>query len=273
MAAQGDANGVRARFWRGVNHLIISVFHGALVLTARRKYRHLERIPSTGGAIIVSNHISLLDAFVLPHAVRKAGRNPLGMGKVELFHIPVVGKWFTKIGHVAVDRKAASPSVALEPAAEALRSGQVLCMYPEGTINHTPERGLLEGRTGVARLALASGVPVVPIGQWGPQEALSSKGKLALLRKPKMLGWLHADRKARRPVCQLLVGEPISPDEIAAAAKSTSGEEDLRAATDLVMTRLGALVAEISGVPESARLAGGTPARKFTRATKPSHAK
>ncbi|MEO6886586.1 MAG: lysophospholipid acyltransferase family protein [Jatrophihabitantaceae bacterium] len=248
------------RFWRGVNHAIISVMHFALLLTARRRYRNLELIPRTGGAVVASNHLSLLDAFVLPHAVRSAGRNPLGMGKIELFRIPVLGAWFTKIGHVSVDRAAPSPSAALAPAADALRSGKVLCMYPEGTINTTPERGLLDGRTGVVRLAMAAGVPIVPIGQWGPQHALSARGRLAMLRTPRLFGWLRAGRLPRRPVCKLLVGQPISPAELAAAAGPASGEPDYRAATDYLMTRLGALVAEVSGLPAAATLGAGTPA-------------
>lgn len=256
-----------SRFWRGVNHLIISVFHGVLMLTSRRRYRHLDRIPATGGVIVVSNHISYLDAFMLPVGVRRAGRNPLGMGKVELFRLPVVGAWFSRIGHVSVDRDAPTPAKALEPAAEALRAGKVLCVYPEGTINATPESGLLEGRTGVARLALASGVPVVPIGQWGPQLAFSASGKLALIRPVTLFGWFRKGRRPRRPVCELVVGQPITPDEISAAAATgtaTAGadEPNLRAVTDLVMSRIGELVAEASGLPQSGTLNGGTPVRR-----------
>ena len=245
------------RFWRGVNHAIISAMHLTLLLTARRSYRGIERIPSEGGVLVVSNHLSFLDAFVLPHAVRSAGRNPLGMGKIELFRIPVLGGWFAKIGHVSVDR-AASPAEALEPAAEALRQGKVLCMYPEGTYNTTPELGLVSGRTGVARLALAAGVVVVPIGQWGPQVALTPQGKIAALRPPRLFGWFRANRRPRRPVCRLLVGEPITAEELRAVAGVD--EPDLRAVTDYVMSRIGALVAEVSGLPETATLDAGTPA-------------
>ncbi|MCW2495698.1 lysophospholipid acyltransferase family protein [Jatrophihabitans sp.] len=247
------------RFWRGVNHAIISVMHLTLLLTARRRYRNVERIPAEGGVLVVSNHVSLFDAFALPHAVRSAGRNPLGMGKVELFRIPVLGGWFAKIGHVSVDRAAPSPSAALAPAAEALRQGKVLCMYPEGTINTTPELGLVPGRTGVARLALASGVPVVPIGQWGPQLALTPKGRVALLRVPRLFGWFRSPRRPRRPLCLLTVGEPISPAELLAVA-GPGPEPDLRAVTDFLMARIGALVAELSGLPASATLDAGTPA-------------
>jgi len=251
-----------SRYWRGVNHVIISVFHGLLLLVARRRYLHLERIPSTGGVIVASNHISHLDAFSLSTAVRSAGRNPLGMGKVELFRIPVVGDWFARIGHVPVERGVA-PSLALAPATQALRNGKVLCLYPEGTLNITPERGLIEGRTGVARLALDSGVPVTPIGQWGPQLAFSTSGQLALIRKPKLFGWFRQGRRPRRPVCQLLVGDPITPDEIRNAAGSNPDAPDLRAVTDLIMTRIGALVAKLSGIDEAATLNAGTPARVF----------
>ena len=249
------------RFWRGVNHAIISAFRLAMLTTARRRYYELDRIPRSGGVLVASNHISHLDAFTLSHAVRSAGRNPLGMGKIELFRIPVVGGWFTKIGHVSVDRSAPSPSAALAPAAAALRSGKALCLYPEGTINTTPERGLVVGRTGIARLALDSGVPIVPVGQWGPQHAVSATGKVSMLRAPRMLGWLRPGRRPRRPVCELIAGEPITADELTAAAGSALSGPDYRAVTDLVMTRIGALVAGLSGIPAAATLGGGTPSR------------
>lgn len=252
------------RFWRGVNHLIISVMHGVLLLTARRHYRGLGHVPAAGGALVVSNHLSHLDAFVLPHAVRRAGRNPLGMGKIELFRLPVVGAWFTRIGHVPVDRAAASPSAALAPAADALRAGTVLCMYPEGTINTTPERGLLPGRTGAARLAWESGVPVIPVGQWGPQHAFSPTGRVAALRRPRLFGWFRAHRRPRRPACTLVVGPPITRGDLAAVAGSTA-EPDFRAMTELIMGRIGALVVEASGLAQAATPGGGTPARVHRR--------
>jgi 1-acyl-sn-glycerol-3-phosphate acyltransferase len=255
-----------SRFWRAVNHAIISAMHLTLLLTARRRYRGLEHIPAEGGVLVVSNHVSLFDAFALPHAVRLSGRNPLGMGKIELFRIPVLGSWFAKIGHVSVDRAAPSPAAALEPAAEALRQGKVLCMYPEGTLNTTPELGLVSGRTGVARLALASRVPVVPVGQWGPQFALTPTGRVAALRLPRVGGWFRAGRLARRPLCLLSVGEPITFAELSAVA-GTGAEPDLRAVTDYLMTRIGALVAEVSGLPATATLDAGTPAVTHKRVT------
>ncbi len=252
---------VGARFWRAVNHIIISILNFVLLLAARRRYSGLDLIPDAGGVLVVSNHISHLDAFALPHAVRSAGRNPLGMGKVELFRLPVVGGWFAKIGHVSVDRAAVTPSAALAPAADALRAGKVLCMYPEGTINTTPELGLLPGRTGVARLAYAAGVSVVPIGQWGPHLALTPTGRVAALRAPRMFGWVRSHRVPRRPVCQLIVGEPITAGELRAVAGPA--EPDYRAMTELIMTRIGELVVQASAVPAAATPGGGTPARVY----------
>ena len=127
-----------SRFWRGVNHLIISAMHLTLLFTSRRSYRGIERIPAEGGVLVVSNHVSLFDAFVLPHAVRLGGRNPLGMGKIELFRIPLLGAWFAKIGHVSVDRAAESPSVALEPRGRgtAPRARSAVHSLPGGHAQH-----------------------------------------------------------------------------------------------------------------------------------------
>jgi 1-acyl-sn-glycerol-3-phosphate acyltransferase len=266
MSEQAAVTGTR--FWRGINHMIISVMHLTLLLTSRRKYRGIDQIPAEGGILVISNHVSFFDAFALPHAVRSAGRNPLGMGKIELFRIPILGAWFAKIGHVSVDRAAASPAVALEPAAEALRQGKALCLYPEGTVNTTPELGLVVGRTGVARLALASGATVVPVGQWGPQHVLTPAGRVALLRIPRLFGWFREHRLPRRPLCLLAVGTPIAAAELLAVAGS-GAEPDLRAVTDFLMTRIGMIVADLSGIPASGTLGNGTPAVTHKKIVEP----
>ena len=94
------------------------------------------------------------------------------------------------------------------------------------------------------------GVPIVPVGQWGPQFALTPLNKVAALRVPRLMGWFRENRLPRRPKCLLMIGEPISSGLLSkpAIAVAGVGEPDLRAVTDYVMSRIGALVAEVSGI-------------------------
>jgi 1-acyl-sn-glycerol-3-phosphate acyltransferase len=77
-------------------------------------------------------------------------------------------------GQIPVHRHSADASKALDAAVEALARGETIVLYPEGTVSRDPEKWPMAGRTGIARLALLSGAPVVPLAQWGSQEILDS---------------------------------------------------------------------------------------------------
>lgn len=183
-----------------------------------------------------------MDPLVLAVAAHRAGRRAKGMGKIELFTTVRPAGWLlTRMGHIPVDRKSATPADALRPAADAIRAGQLLALWPEGTTNrHHPERGLLPAKTGAARLALLAGCPVIPVGQWGPQHLIAGKGRLKLFPRTR---------------CTVRIGEPISAEEIRRAGRTGStGEMDLRAITDLFMARIGAEVVAITGDPATGQV-------------------
>ena len=77
-------------------------------------------------------------------------------------------------GQIPVHRHTADASKALDAAVDALARGETVVLYPEGTVTRDPEKWPMAGRTGVARLALLSGAPVLPLAQWGSQEILDS---------------------------------------------------------------------------------------------------
>jgi len=123
--------------------------------------------------------------------VFKAGRNPRGLAKKELFDAPVLGQLMKASGAICVDRKR-SGRAAYEAAEQALRNGEVLIIAPQGTIPRgeaffDPQ---LKGKSGVARLAAATGAPVIPLGVWGSEHVWPRSSRLPkvtnVLRPPEV---------------------------------------------------------------------------------------
>jgi len=125
-----------------------------------------DRVPAVGGFVLAPSHRSMMD---IPLAAIVTTRRIRFMGKASLFRIPVLGTLFTWLGGFPVardgtDRKAVRDSVAM------LESGEVLCVFPEGTRQNGAKIQPLQ--PGAAYLALRSGVPIVPIGIAGSEEIL-----------------------------------------------------------------------------------------------------
>jgi len=139
-----------------------------LSLLGRPKVVGLDHIPSSGPAIIASNHLAVADSFYLPLVVR---RRITFLAKAEYFTGTGIKGWFTRwfytvAGQVPIDRTdAGSAQNALNTAERLLAEGKLLGMYPEGT--RSPDARLYKGKTGLARLALQTGVPVIPVAMVG----------------------------------------------------------------------------------------------------------
>ncbi len=190
----------------------------------RLSHEHLGRIPRTGPAIIACNHISYLDPLTNGDAVVRAGRRPRFLAKEELFRIPIVGRALSGAGQIPVSRGTRDRS-SLDRAVAALGRGEVIVVYPEGTVTKR-EGGLpMEGKTGTVRLALMSGAPIIPMGSWGSQAVWQKSGKGSL--------------KFGRPIWTT-VGEPL---ELPAPAE---GEQPaLRDLTAQVMNAITELVVDV----------------------------
>lgn len=127
----------------------------------------LENIPAQGGALLAFNHIAYLDPLAAAYVIDKAGRRPRFLGKAEIFDDKRVG-WILKgAGQIPVARGTADAPMALDQALAALDRGEVVVVFPEGTITDDPDLNPTEAKTGIARLALAAGVPVIPCALWG----------------------------------------------------------------------------------------------------------
>jgi len=145
------------------------IFMGPLLsLLGRPKIEGLEHVPNDGPAILASNHLAVADSFYLPLVVR---RRITFLAKAEYFTGTGIKGWFTRwfytvAGQVPIDRTDAdSAQSALTTAARILEQNKLLGMYPEGT--RSPDGRLYKGKTGLARLALESGVPVIPVAMIG----------------------------------------------------------------------------------------------------------
>jgi putative phosphoserine phosphatase/1-acylglycerol-3-phosphate O-acyltransferase len=132
--------------------------------------RGVEHIPAEGPVILVGNHRSYFDSMVLAMVVAKSGRTARFLGKKEVFDAPVLGQVAAAFGGIPVERGSGSDA-PLQAAISALAAGELVALMPQGTIPRGP--GFfdpeLKGRWGAARLAAASGAPVIPVGLWGTE--------------------------------------------------------------------------------------------------------
>ena len=145
------------------------IFMGPLLtLLGRPKVEGLEHIPASGPVILASNHLAVADSFFLPLVVR---RRITFLAKSEYFTGTglkgAFKRWFfTVAGQVPIDRTDAdSAQAALHTAQRLLAQGKLLGMYPEGT--RSPDGRLYKGKSGLARLALQTRVPVIPVAMIG----------------------------------------------------------------------------------------------------------
>ncbi|MFJ4657346.1 lysophospholipid acyltransferase family protein [Nocardia sp. NPDC088792] len=127
-----------------------------------------ERVPKTGPVIVASNHISMLDAVFLWGALR---RRAVALAMAELWSWPVVGWLVRRLGQIPVVRRnSESGHSAMAQAEQILRHGGVLIIYPEGRLVTSGETEPY--KPGVAKLALAIGIPIIPVGTAGTDRVL-----------------------------------------------------------------------------------------------------
>lgn len=206
-----------------------------LLLFTKRDWRGVEHLPAQGGVIIAANHVSELDPLVMAHPLWDNGRPPRFLAKAELFRKAPL-KWVLNgADQIPVYRHAPDAAAALQPAVDALKRGECVLIYPEGSATRDPKLWPMKARTGVARIALMSGAPVIPVAQWGPQEILAYKA-----RRPKLLP---------RHTMHIQFGPPV---DLSAFVGKPMTSELLRAATDTVMHRIAGQLAELRGEPAPA---------------------
>ncbi len=152
----------------------------------------LEGVPRRGPAIIAANHLSFLDSFFIPLVVRR--RRVTYLAKADYFKSWKTAWFFKMVGQIPTERGGGEKSKrSLDVALDVLKEGKLLGIYPEGT--RSPDGHLHRGRTGVARLALAAGVPVIPCGLIGTEEVMPKAAKF-----PTLTGRLRVDVRFGKPL-------------------------------------------------------------------------
>ena len=223
---------------RGTIFAVVTLLNLIVRPLTRRDWRAQDKIPQTGGVIFVANHISNADPIALGQFLAFSGRWPRFLAKASLFRVPVVGP--DPASRAARSRCSGSrPSrpTRLLAAVEAVHQGRAVVIYPEGTITRDPDLWPMAGKTGAARIALRTGCPVVPIGQWGAQELMYGRQ-------------IHFPKLLPRKTLRLLVGDPVPAGRPARASRSPRATLD--EATDRIMDAITALVAELRQEPPPA---------------------
>jgi 1-acyl-sn-glycerol-3-phosphate acyltransferase len=216
----------------------IALVEPLLLLFTRRSWVGGENLPVTGGCVVAANHVSHLDPFTFAHFVYGHGRLPRYLAKAEVFDIPFAGRIVRAAGQIPVYRLTTDASQSFTAAVAAVQAGECVVVYPEGTISRQPDLWPMTGRTGAARIALAAGVPVIPVAQWGANHILAPYAKRPRLL-PRKLVSVHA-------------GPPVDLDELRGLPLTP---EVLREATTRVMDDITGLLEDIRG--------GTAPAERF----------
>ena len=203
-----------------------------LVVLFKRDWRGMEHIPADGGFITAVNHNSYLDPLSYAHYQYNTGRVPRFLAKAALFKGSFVGAILRGTGQIPVYRETTNALDAFRAAVDAIERGECVAFYPEGTLTRDPEMWPMAGKTGAARVALMTRVPVIPVAQWGANLAMppyAKENKLSLFP---------------RKTLTVLAGPPV---DLSAFYGMEPTPDVLREATEVIMAAITALLEEVRG--------------------------
>jgi 1-acyl-sn-glycerol-3-phosphate acyltransferase len=213
--------------WRLIS---VVVLNPLLRIVIRNKWEGTENIPKKGAVIFAPNHLSYVDWGTDALFFQANGRYPTFMIKSSMFTVTFIGWFLHKAGQLPVHRGRADAALVLKQAGERLAEGAAVIVYPESTATRDPDLWPMVAKTGVARLALTTGAPVIPVAHWGTHAILPyGSSKLKLL-----------PRKTVRTVA----GPPVDLSKWAGGRPSGTV---LREATAAIMADVTALVAGLRG--------------------------
>ena len=210
--------------------LAVIVLRPLMTALTRRNWQGAENLPVGVGFVVVVNHISHLDPFTFGHFMYDNGYLPRFLTKEAVFRTPFIGRVVSGAQQIPVYRETADAAASFSAAVDAVRRGECVAIYPEGTLTRDPDLWPMRGKTGAARIALATGAPVIPVGQWGAQEILPPYSK-----RPHVFP---------RKKVRVLVGDPVRLDDLRARGTTAA---TIREATDRIMHAITALVEELRG--------------------------
>lgn len=207
-----------------------TVMRPIMNLIIKKDWHGADKLPKSGAAIVVCNHLSYVDPLSFTHFLYNNGRAPRYLGKESVFKIPVIGKVIKGAGQIPVSRETKDAVKGLEHAIAVLKAGHLLGVYPEGTLTRDENLWPMRGKTGVARLALITGAPIIPCASWGPEKVLPPYSKkLRLFPRTKV---------------SILMGEPISLEKWRGKENDPIAIEE---AADLIMDEITKLLEILRG--------------------------
>ncbi|SDO69738.1 1-acyl-sn-glycerol-3-phosphate acyltransferases [Pedococcus dokdonensis] len=155
----------------------VAILRPVLMVLTKRDWRGAHHLPAQGGFVAAPNHLSYVDPLSFAHFLVDNGHPPFFLGKEGVFRIPVVGAILRGAEQIPVYRNTGQAADAFRAAVAAVESGKCVAVYPEGTLTRDPDIWPMVGKTGAARIALATRCPVIPVAQWGPQDMLAPYAK------------------------------------------------------------------------------------------------
>jgi len=208
----------------------VAIIKPALLATTKPNWIGADKIPATGGCLVVLNHISHVDPLTAAHLLWDHGRYPRYLAKSGLFKNRFLKVFFTSAGQIPVERLSRNAVGAYDAAVAAVNAGECVVVYPEGTITRDPGTWPMTGKSGAARIALATGCPVFPVGQWGANEVLAPYSK-----KPDLFP---------RKTVTMKVGDPIDLSDLVAQEHTPAVVAE---ATARIMAAITAIVEDVRG--------------------------
>lgn len=215
--------------FRGLATVVRGIYSAAI----SKEITGHENLPGSGGYIVVANHITEIDPVTVAYPVYTHGTIPRFLAKDSLFRVPVLGYFLTKTAQIPVSRGSMDAKKSLDSARAVIKAGGAVLIYPEGTLTRDPDLWPMAGRTGAARLALATGAPVLPLAHWGDQELLPPRA-----RRPH----LFPRKKAR-----VRIGRPIDFSDLVSPEGGRPSREALEQATERMMGAVTSLLEDLRG--------------------------
>ncbi|WP_446429113.1 lysophospholipid acyltransferase family protein [Leucobacter sp. 1207-22] len=204
-------------------------------LMTRYRYTPESKIPLEGPFILAPNHYSEIDPIAMGVATWRLGRVPRFMAKASLFKIPVFGWLLRKSGQIPVERQGSARSAEsknnpMGAANQLIEQRAGVIVYPEGTLTRDPDLWPMRGKGGAIRLALESGIPLIPVAHWGTQELM-----------PRYAKRIHP---FPRKTIHVSVGEPL---DLSKFAGKPLDQKTVNEATMMLMNEITALLEGLRG--------------------------
>ncbi len=202
-------------------------------VAARFEIIDAQKFPKTGAFVFAPNHYSEIDPVVMGVVAWKLGRMPRFLAKASVFKIPVIGRVLAKSGQIPVQRGGSvRGSEPVKAASRLVENGQMVVVYPEGSLTRDPELWPMRGKTGAVRIALEQGIPIVPAAHWGSQHLMERYSKKISLFPRKTI--------------RVKIGDPIDLAQFRGRSLDTA---TLNEATAVVMVAITALLEDLRGEP------------------------